>query len=154
MVEFAIVLPILIAIILGILYFGRYESYSNQETQLAEEAARWAAVDANPSGNTTKLQAYVVSLATPDLQATSSDVTSAVKVYAYYPTGSTGAVGTQVRSCVTATVSVPFLGASYTIAQNATMRVEQAQTAPPASTGSTGWTPDVTANVPSQCPKS
>ena len=40
-VEFAIILPVLILAILGILYFGRYENYANQETQLAEQGVRW-----------------------------------------------------------------------------------------------------------------
>jgi Flp pilus assembly protein TadG len=52
-VEFAIVLPVLMLVILGILYFGRYESYSTQMTQLAEQGARDAAVDYQvPSGTT------------------------------------------------------------------------------------------------------
>jgi len=38
------VLPVLILIILVIVYFGRYEDYANQATQLSEIGVRWAAV--------------------------------------------------------------------------------------------------------------
>ncbi len=145
MVEFAIVLPILVAIVLGILFFGRYEDYSNQETQLAEQAARFAAVDNNPSSSQT-LQDYVKSLAQPELQYGSNTV-SPVEVYIYDPTGSSGAVGDTVRACVVTTLQFPFGLGSGTLAQTATMRVEQAQT-------SAQWTPDSTSSLPSQCPVS
>lgn len=144
--EFAVVVPVLMLIIVGILTFGRYENYSNQETQLAAEAARWAAVNVNPSGSQT-LQAYVQSQTSGELLNGSSDVTSPVQVFIYYPTGSSNAVGNPVRACVTATVKLlPMLGAvtSATIAQTATMRVEQA---------ATNWsTTNNPASVPSQCP--
>jgi Flp pilus assembly protein TadG len=145
LVEFAIVLPILIMIILGILYFGRYEDYTNQMTQLAEEAARYASVDNNPQP--TNLDSYIASQAAPELQNGSSDVTKALKVYVYYPTSSTGAVGGTVRACVTATVLFPLSLGSGTITETATMRLEQAQTI-------AQWTPDSTASVPSSCPTS
>ena len=145
LVEFAIVLPVLVAIILGILYFSRYEDYSNQETQLAEQAVRYAAVDHNPSSTLT-LQSYVKTLAQPELQYGSNDV-SPVKVYIYDPTGSTGAVGDTVRACVVTTLQFPMGLGAGTLAQNATMRVEQAQT-------SAQWTPDSTSSLPSQCPTS
>ena len=145
LIEFAIVLPVLIAIILGILYFSRYEDYSNQETQLAEQAVRYAAVDHNPSSTLT-LQNYVKSLAQPELQYGSNSV-SPVKVYIYDPTGSTGAVGDTVRACVVTTLQFPMGLGAGTLAQNATMRVEQAQT-------SAQWTPDSTSSLPSQCPTS
>lgn len=150
LVEFAVVLPVLILIILGIIYFGRYEDYSNQMTQLAEEGARWAAVNNNPSSTQT-LQTYVQSQAQPELQAGSSDVTSAAQIYIYYPTGSSNAVGNQVRVCVVATVKYPFFGVggtSSTMAEAATMRIEQADT--------TAWAAanNPTGTVPSQCPTS
>jgi Flp pilus assembly protein TadG len=127
-VEFAVVLPVLIMLILGILYFGRYEDYSNQETQLAESGVRMAAVDNNPSG--VSLQSYILSLAQPELQYGSSDVKQA-KVFLYYPTGSSNTLGNSVRACVVTTVSfpTPMVTPSTTIAQAATMRIEQLATA-------------------------
>jgi Flp pilus assembly protein TadG len=142
LVEFAIVLPVLILIILGIIYFGRYMNYSNQETQLAEQGARWAAVNVDPSTSQT-LKQYILAQAAPELQNGSSDVTTPINAWIYYPTGST----TSVRVCVAATVTFPSpLGSpSATIAEAATMRVEQA---PP-----TVWSSSTT-GMPSQCPSS
>jgi Flp pilus assembly protein TadG len=143
LVEFALVLPLLLLIVMGILYFGRYENYANDETQLASSAARWAAINVNPgSGSGLTLQQYVAQQASPELKSGSGDVT-AIKVYIYYPSGSTGAVNQPVRACVTNTLNfIPILGlTSSTMVQTATMNVEQAQTA---------WTPD--SSVPSQCP--
>jgi Flp pilus assembly protein TadG len=148
LIEFAVVLPVLLLILFGILYFSTFLNYSTDETHLAAEAVRYAAVNNNPSSSQT-LQSYMASQATPGLQATSNMVTSPVKVYLYYPTGSSGAQGTSVRACVTATVAyLPYLGfGSATIAQTATMRVEQT-----ASNWSTSNNP--TSTVPSQCPTS
>lgn len=151
LIEFALVLPVLILIVMGILYFGRYESYANDEQQLASSAARWASINANPgSGSGLTLQQYVAKQASPELSTGSGDVT-AIKVYIYYPSGSTGAVGQPVRACVTNTINfIPLLGlSSSTMVQTATMSVEQAQ-----SGSSNPWTPDSVSTVPSQCPTS
>jgi hypothetical protein len=145
MVEFAMVLPVLLLFILGIMYFGRFEDYSNQATQLAEEGARQAAVDFNAPGTGT-LQAYVQSQAQPELQAGSSDVTTPANVLIYYPTvaGVTpGALGSTVRACVTFTMSFsPLLklAGPVTVTQTATMRIEQVQT-------TAAWTPNTTAQA-------
>jgi Flp pilus assembly protein TadG len=146
LVEFALVLPVLILIILGILYFGRFEDYSNQETQLAAQGARWAATDNNPSAVT--LQSYIQSQASPELQAGSSDVSSPAKVWIYYPTGSSNTLGSPVRVCVAATVKYPFFSGSSTIVEYATMRIEQLQTASEWSTS------DNPTGMPSGCPTS
>jgi Flp pilus assembly protein TadG len=147
--EFAVVVPVLMLIIVGILTFGRYENYSSQETQLASEAARWASVNTNPSTTSQTLQAYVKAQTTGELLNGSSDVTTPVQVYIYYPTGSSNTVGSSVRACVTATVRLlPMLGSvtSATIAQVATMRIEQA---------ATNWsTTNNPSSMPSQCPTS
>ena len=155
MVEFAIVLPVLLLIILGILYFGRYEDYSNQETQLAETGVRAAAVDYTPSSGT--LQNYIQTQAQPELQAGSSDVTSPAAVWIYLPSSSTGyTAGQPIRTCVVATVKFPTpLGVpTTTIAQAATMRIEQVQSGFTA-TGSNP-TPFTAGNpsgtMPSACP--
>ena len=107
LVEFAVVLPVLLLVIMGILYFGRYESYSNQLTQMAEEGARWASVDNNPS-TSQQLQAYIQSQASPELQAGSNNVTAA-QVYIYYPTGQSNTLGDELRVCVVSTVTYPLL---------------------------------------------
>jgi Flp pilus assembly protein TadG len=146
LIEFAIVLPLLMLILMGILYFGRYINYTNDATQLASAAVRSAAINANPgAASSESLQRYFEQQASPELANGSSDV-SAVKLYLYYPSGSTGAVGQPVRACVLSTVNfIPLLGASQTtIIETATMAVET-------NTGSSAvWTPD--SSVPSQCP--
>jgi Flp pilus assembly protein TadG len=150
LVEFAVVLPVLILIILGILYFGRYEDYANQETQLAEEGVRWAAVNYSPSSGT--LQSYIQSQAQPELQSGSSDV-SAAKVWIYQPSGATYATGQAVRVCVVTTVSFPTpIGApSTTIAEAATMRLEQISSTASSLPYTSG---NPSGNMPSQCPSS
>ncbi len=48
MIEFALVLPLLLLLVLGIVDFGRALNYWIDETHLANEAARFAAVGRNP----------------------------------------------------------------------------------------------------------
>ena len=152
LVEFAVVLPVLVLIILGILYFGRYEDYSNQETAMAEQAARQAAVNVNPGGSTVTLQNYIQQQATGELRYGSGDVTGPVAVYIYYPGGTTvGVVGQPVTACVTATVRFPFLGVggiSQVITQSATMLIEVITTSPAVAP----WTEST--GVPASCPPS
>jgi len=45
LVEFAVVLPVLLLLIFGIIDFGRFFNYADQESQLSAQAARWAAVN-------------------------------------------------------------------------------------------------------------
>jgi len=82
----------------------------------------------------------------------SSDVTTPVAVYIYYPTSNPtpyNTVGQSLRVCVVATVKYPFLGTSglsSTIAEYATMRIEAVDT--PA----TSFVANTT-SIPSQCPQ-
>jgi Flp pilus assembly protein TadG len=48
LVEFALVLPLLLLLLFGMVEFGRAFNYWIDETHLANAAARWAAVDKNP----------------------------------------------------------------------------------------------------------
>lgn len=50
LVEFALVAPILLLLVLGILDFGRALNYYNQQSQLVGQGARAAAVNCNPDG--------------------------------------------------------------------------------------------------------
>src|SRR5438105_6559096 len=49
-VEFALLLPVLLIVLLGVLDFGRAVNYYNTLTELAAEGARSAAVNINPDG--------------------------------------------------------------------------------------------------------
>jgi Flp pilus assembly protein TadG len=151
LVEFAIILPVLLMIIMGILYFGRFEDYANQGTQLAEIGARLAAVDFDPPATTT-LDQYILSQAQPELQTGSSDVPGGATVLVYYPTSSTpiNTVGQSIRACVFFKMNFPTaVGTPSTkVVQTATMRIEQVQT--PATVG---WTPDSTSTASADgCP--
>ena len=48
LVEFAIILPVILLIVLGILDFGRAYNYKNDQTSLANQAVRYAEVNDCP----------------------------------------------------------------------------------------------------------
>jgi TadE-like protein len=62
LVEFALVLPLLLMLFLGIVNFGRALDYYNQLTQLVGQGARAAAVNCNPDGTcpATSIQSQLV----------------------------------------------------------------------------------------------
>jgi Flp pilus assembly protein TadG len=124
LVEFAIVVPVLLLLLLGIIDFGRFLNYSEQQQQMAAQAARWAAVD-GVSG-VSNLQSYVATQALGGLESTGGDVTSAARVFIYYPSGSSNSVGNPIRACVVSRVQLlPLLGGTnLNLVQTATMRVE------------------------------
>jgi Flp pilus assembly protein TadG len=51
LVEFALVLPLLLVLLLGMIDVGKAVNYWNDETHLANEAARYAAVNNSPTKN-------------------------------------------------------------------------------------------------------
>jgi hypothetical protein len=122
--------------------------YSNSETPLSEEGARWAAVNTNPGAALTTpvtLQAYIASQLPAELQSTDSDVAVAAKVYIYYPTSNTNTVGNELRVCVATTLNYPYLGISGSpVAESATMRIEVLDTATASPVAPAAFT----ANVP------
>jgi Flp pilus assembly protein TadG len=62
MVEFALVLPLLLMLALGVMDFGKAFNYWIDETHLSNEAARWAVVNSNPGSAqspATNLQTYI-----------------------------------------------------------------------------------------------
>jgi len=135
MIEFAIVLPVLLIVIFGILYFGNYESYSTQMTQLAEVGARAAAVDysvpttasfAGSTCSTTNIACYIASQASGELAAGSSNVQQVlVKVDCANGTSCTATGSNTVRVCLQTRVQFPVLNIpAGTIYQQATMNVE------------------------------
>ena len=48
MVEFALIVPVFLLLVIGIISFGRVYFVWNDANHLANETARWAAVDQNP----------------------------------------------------------------------------------------------------------
>ncbi|HET9544076.1 MAG TPA: TadE/TadG family type IV pilus assembly protein [Gaiellaceae bacterium] len=131
LVEFALVLPVLLVLLLGMLDFGKAFNYWIDQTHLANEGARWAAVNKNPGGGS--LQQYVRSQAnTPELRdGGTASVAGPIQICITFPNG-TSQVGDPVRVTASTTYNwLPFLGSRLGIAQttmtaSATMRLEAA----------------------------
>lgn len=149
MVEMALVLPILLLLVLGIVDFGRAINYWNDENQIAEVAARYVAVGTQPDwtkfptkGSCTQpsslstLVTYEACLSAPELANGSGSVTATPTVNVCYPTNQPGQ---PVRVTITATYHwLPFLSRTFvqpssSISGSATMRLENAIAA--------GWVP-------------
>lgn len=131
MVELALVLPVLMLLVLGMLDLGRAYNYWIDETHLANQAARLAAVNASPPGGGS-IQAYVRAQAsTAELRNGSDSITSPLQVCVSFPSG-TSNVGDPVTVEAHATYRwLPFLGLSATqttITGRATMRLESRPT--------------------------
>lgn len=131
LIEFALVLPVLLVLLLGMLDFGKAFNYWIDQTHLANEGARWAAVNKNPGGGS--LQQYVRSQAnTPELRdGGTASVAGPIQICITFPNG-TSQVGDPVRVTASTTYNwLPFLGSRLGIAQttmtaSATMRLEAA----------------------------
>jgi len=68
MVEFALVLPLLLTLALGVLDFGKALNYWIDETHLANETARWAAVNGAPCATGSLQQCAAQQADTPELR--------------------------------------------------------------------------------------
>jgi Flp pilus assembly protein TadG len=146
LVEFALVAPVVLLILISMLDFGKVFNYWIDETQLASAGARWAVVNSGPGqcpdGSTaTTLQQYIQCQAdTKELRdGGTSSVKDKAKVCISFPpvTGhSSPLIGDPVRVTVTADYHwIPLVGQKIsvtktTITGQATMRLE----APPTYT--------------------
>jgi Flp pilus assembly protein TadG len=133
LVEFALVLPLLLVLLLGMLDFGKAFNYWIDETHLAASGARWAAVNTNPGGGS--LQSYIQAQAdTAELRnGGTAQMPSPAQVCISFPNG-TSNPGDPVTVTVSATYN--WLGyirsrlgtASTNISGSATMRLEATPT--------------------------
>ena len=121
-VEFALILPVLLIIVLGILDLGRALNVQSDETHLANEAVRYAAVDACSPCGAQMIDQYVTS---------EPGYPSGITLTFCYPSG-THVVGDPVRAIASKSYSflptlVSWVGlpTSKTITSTATMRIEQ-----------------------------
>jgi Flp pilus assembly protein TadG len=129
LVEFTLVLPLLLVLLLGMLDFGKAFNYWIDETHLANEGARWAVVNKNPGSGT--LQDYIREQAnTPELRnGGTSSVPSPLQICISFPNG-TANVGDPVHVTASASYNwLPFLGTRVGITQttitgSSTMRLE------------------------------
>ena len=132
--EFALVLPILLVVLLGVLDFGTAFSTWIDQTHLSNEGARWAVVNKNPGGGST-LQDYIRSQADSDQlrNGGTASIPDPLDVTICFPSG-TSNVGDPVEVKTSVTYNwLPFLGnhigfAQTTIATTARMRLEAAPT--------------------------
>jgi Flp pilus assembly protein TadG len=149
-VEFALILPALLLLILGMLDFGKAFNYWIDETHMANEAARWATVNVLPDPAFTGVNASCSSATIPlgceikkqadtgDLQNGTGSVAAPGVCFTFSfpnPTGPNGTpqAGDAVKVDASSTYnwlsflsgSVLGLGATKQITGSATMRLEQ-----------------------------
>ena len=135
LVEFALVVPILLVLLLGMVDFGKAFNYWIDETHLANEGARWAMVDKNPSTTGQTLQQYIQQQATTTelRNGGTASIAQPLRICIAFPAdddGTTGQVGDPVRVTASVTYSwMPFLGnqlglTQTTITGKSTMRLE------------------------------
>jgi TadE-like protein len=131
-VEAAVILPLILLLAFGILDFGRAMNYFNNATHLANEGARYAAVNANPGGSGKTLQEYIVD------QGDTAEMRAHSTACIDFPSGNS-IVGQPVEVKVKTTFSwLPFFGntklfgslgfSDVTMTGRAVMRLEQKPT--------------------------
>jgi hypothetical protein len=128
--EFALVLPLLLIILLGVLDFGTAFSSWIDQTHLANEGARWAVVNKNP-GSSGTLQDYIRSQADSDQlrNGGTASMPDPMQVTICFPNG-TSNVGDPVEVRTSIDYNwLPFLGqrlsiGTTTIETTARMRLE------------------------------
>jgi Flp pilus assembly protein TadG len=142
LVEFALVLPLLLLVILGIVDFGKAFGYKNDETHLANAAARYASVNSFPSGtsapNANAIRDSVKATAPNELKNGTGSITPAgtgVTITFSFPgaTSPNHCIGDPVKVTVQAhynwlnflsfSGALPSIGAD--IRSTATMRLEK-----------------------------
>ena len=121
LVEFAVVLPVLMLILMSVLLIGQAFNESTNETHLAEVAVRYAAVNQDPGGG---IVSYIKNLATTTGVANPTVCVS-------FPNG-TSNVGDPVQVTISSVYSwIPLLSqdvfggaTTTTLVRSATMRLE------------------------------
>jgi Flp pilus assembly protein TadG len=68
LVEFAIVVPLLVPMIVLVMEFGSAFNYKNQLTQMASQGARWAAVNKNPGPGASLQESIADTAVGPELK--------------------------------------------------------------------------------------
>jgi Flp pilus assembly protein TadG len=139
--EFALILPILVVLLFGVIEFGKLFNYWLDEGHLANTGARYAVVDSLPGG--ANLQQYIRS------QADTSELRSNAHVCITFPSG-TSNIGDPVKVQVSVTSGAPIVGglintffggsipSSIKVSGSSTMRLETAPTHYVAGNGGTG----------------
>jgi Flp pilus assembly protein TadG len=121
MTEFALILPIFMVIVAGLLGFGRVFFYWIQANHVANETARWAIVDRNPYAPTT-LQQHAANSSSVEFNSGSDQTTVCIQ-----RDGTSLNLGDPLDVTVAKPFAfVPILGiGKITIRASSTMRVER-----------------------------
>jgi hypothetical protein len=150
LIEFVLVLPLVLLLLFGMIDFGKAFSYWNDETHLANEAARYAVVNKNPIDPSVPLETAIKNDAGSGELKTGCDGCSirspGVKVsFCFVRKLSGGAPDTSVGAPLRATVSADYHWLAYLVGQGlpltsgmtatATMRIEQPYTDNPPGSG-------------------
>lgn len=132
LVEFALVLPVLVLILFGVIHFGKAFNYWNDATHLTAEAARYAVVNRKPDpANALSLQAQIKNQAdTAELRT--GPVGHPTQVCVDFPNGTSNA-GDPVRVRMTFTYAwMPLIGdavgATTNLTSTSVMRLETTPT--------------------------
>jgi len=128
-VEFAVVAVVFLFIVVGVLFFGRLINYSIDATHLANEAARYAAVDQNPGPGSTLTNTILGQIDSSELKNGSTDVSNKANLTFCFPNGTSQVGSDPVQAKVQFTFHfIPLLGlADVHVTQTATMLLEQPQ---------------------------
>jgi Flp pilus assembly protein TadG len=131
--EFALVLPLLVVILFGVIAFGKAFNYWNDATHISAEGARYAAVNNKPyPAGSDSLQAQLQAQAdTAELRdGGTSDVTSPSEVCIDFPNG-TAKRGDPVRVAMTFTYNwLPVLNLGVTQSEVTSTSIMRLETAP------------------------
>lgn len=138
LVEFALAIPLLLLVLFAIIQFGEAINYYNEETNVANLAARYAIVATTPScssGGTpaaSDISSYVKCNAGNESNALSGTTTCVADLSSGYAAGSTPNAGDPIEVKVSVpfnlTANLPIFGsaipANITISSAATLRDE------------------------------
>ncbi len=154
LIEFALVLPLVLLLLLGMIDVGKAVNYWNDETHLANEAARAAAVNNSPdpnwaaNKNTTayKINTAIINQADSNelKNGGTSSIPSPVSICIYFPNG-THNVGDPLKVVVKARYNwLAYLVGrgllpSSQLTATSTMRIEQQPTDPTNATSADAY---------------
>jgi hypothetical protein len=136
-VEFALVIPLFLLLLLGMFDFGKAFNYWIDGTHLSHEGVRFAAVGKNPGPGSTLAESIKMRADTDELSEGGNSVSEPMKVCVSFPAG-TSRVGDPVQVDVEFTYEfLPYINAlgpdltSATVTNTSTMRLEQDPPFPP-----------------------
>jgi Flp pilus assembly protein TadG len=129
MIEFALILPFILLLVLGMLDLGKAMHYRNDMTHLANEAARFAAVNKNPGPEPTLEESIEAQATTPELRNGGASITTPIDVCIWYPDGPGSATDHKPLQVVVTSeykwLKILGIGITQEIRGASTMRMEQ-----------------------------